>query len=60
IINKSPITAVACTNSVPQDEFRTQCPKLRTIDIAPMLGEIIRRTFYGESVTQLFVHDEQL
>ncbi|KAJ2502267.1 ribose-phosphate pyrophosphokinase [Coemansia sp. RSA 1972] len=60
IINKSPVTAVACTNSVPQDEFRARCPKLRTIDIAPMIGEIIRRTFNGESVTQLFVHDEQL
>ncbi|KAJ2784161.1 ribose-phosphate pyrophosphokinase [Coemansia javaensis] len=60
IINRSPITAVACTNTVPQEEFRSQCAKLRTIDIAPMLAEIIRRTFYGESVTQLFVHDEQL
>ncbi|KAJ1845331.1 ribose-phosphate pyrophosphokinase [Coemansia sp. RSA 2703] len=60
IINKSPVTIVACTNTVPQEEFRKQCPKLRTIDIAPMLGEIIRRTFYGESVTQLFVHDEQI
>ncbi|KAI9470229.1 ribose-phosphate pyrophosphokinase [Coemansia sp. RSA 989] len=60
IINKSPLTAVACTNSVPQEDFRAQCSKLRTIDVAPMLGEIIRRTFYGESVTQLFVHDEQL
>ncbi|KAJ2490675.1 ribose-phosphate pyrophosphokinase [Coemansia sp. RSA 2050] len=59
IINRSPVTVVACTNTVPQDEFRKQCAKLRTIDIAPMLGEIIRRTFYGESVTQLFVHDEQ-
>ncbi|KAJ2160569.1 ribose-phosphate pyrophosphokinase [Coemansia sp. RSA 552] len=60
IINRSPLTAVACTNSVPQEEFRNQCAKLKTIDIGPMLAEIIRRTFYGESVTQLFVHDEQL
>lgn len=60
IINRSPVTVVACTNTVPQEEFRKQCPKLRTIDIAPMLGEIIRRTFYGESVTQLFVHDEHV
>ncbi|KAJ2226509.1 ribose-phosphate pyrophosphokinase [Coemansia sp. RSA 1722] len=59
IINKSPVDIVACTNTVPQEDFRKQCPKLRTIDIAPMLAEIIRRTFYGESVTQLFVHDEQ-
>ncbi|PIA12520.1 ribose-phosphate pyrophosphokinase 1-like protein [Coemansia reversa NRRL 1564] len=59
IIGRSPVTAVACTNTVPQEEFRRQCPKLKTIDIAPMLGEIIRRTFYGESVTQLFVHEEQ-
>ncbi|KAJ2726124.1 ribose-phosphate pyrophosphokinase [Coemansia sp. Benny D115] len=60
IINRSPVTAVACTNTVPQEEFRKQCSKLKTIDIAPMLGEIIRRTFYGESVTQLFVHEEPL
>ncbi|KAJ1995979.1 ribose-phosphate pyrophosphokinase [Coemansia spiralis] len=60
IISRSPVTTVACTNTVPQEEFRNQCSKLRTIDIAPMLAEIIRRTFYGESVTQLFVHDDQL
>ncbi|KAJ2856486.1 ribose-phosphate pyrophosphokinase [Coemansia erecta] len=60
IINKSPVDVVACTNTVPQEDFLKQCPKLRTIDIAPMLAEIIRRTFYGESVTQLFVHDEHI
>ncbi|KAJ1943674.1 ribose-phosphate pyrophosphokinase [Linderina macrospora] len=59
IINKSPITQVACTNTVPQEEFRKLCPKLATIDISSMLAEIIRRTFNGESVSQLFVHDEQ-
>ncbi|KAJ1799192.1 ribose-phosphate pyrophosphokinase [Coemansia sp. RSA 2399] len=60
IISRSPVTTVACTNTVPQEEFRSQCAKLRTIDIAPMLGEIIRRTFHGESVTQLFVYDEPM
>ncbi|OMH86250.1 Ribose-phosphate pyrophosphokinase 5 [Zancudomyces culisetae] len=57
-INKSSIDTIACTNSVPQDDFRSLCPKLQTIDVSTILGETIRRSFNGESVTKLYEYDE--
>ncbi|PVU90818.1 hypothetical protein BB559_004415 [Furculomyces boomerangus] len=58
MINSSPIKSIACTNSVPQEQFKTLCPKLTTIDVSAILGETIRRSFYGESVSQLFLYEE--
>ncbi|KAJ1677205.1 ribose-phosphate pyrophosphokinase, partial [Spiromyces aspiralis] len=57
-INSSPIEMVACTNTVPQAEFRAMCPILHTIDISGILAEAIRRTFFGESLSNLFVHEK--
>jgi hypothetical protein len=33
------------------------CPKIKTIDISPILAEAIRRTHNGESVSYLFEND---
>jgi len=53
-INDSQITELVVTNSIPQEENMKKCPKLKVIDIAPMLAEAIRRTHNGESISVLF------
>jgi len=53
-INNSEITELVVTNSIPQEENMKKCPKLKVIDIAPMLAEAIRRTHNGESISVLF------
>jgi len=53
-INASEIKELVVTNSIPQDNNTTNCPKLKVIDVAPILAEAIRRTHYGESISALF------
>eukprot|EP00050_Salpingoeca_kvevrii_P017499 m.65730 g.65730 ORF g.65730 m.65730 type:complete len:323 (-) comp7584_c0_seq1:240-1208(-) len=55
-LNASKIETVVATNSCPHDDKKAACDKLRTIDIAPMLAEAIRRTHNGESISYLFTH----
>lgn len=50
-IMRSPITELAVTNTVPLSKEAAACPKIRSINIAPIIAEMIRRTHYGESVT---------
>jgi len=42
------------TNTLPQSENIKKCSKLEVIDVAPVLGEVVRRSHYGESVSKLF------
>jgi len=56
VINKSALTHLMVTNTVPHDEKKLLCPKIRTVDISPTLAEAIRRTHNGESVSFLFSH----
>jgi ribose-phosphate pyrophosphokinase len=53
-IEKSPLTELTVTNSIPQGENLKRCKKLRVIDIAPMMAEAIRRIHNGESISVLF------
>jgi len=55
-LNKSKLTKVICTNSIPQEANIAACPKLKLIDISATLAEAIRRTHNGESVSYLFEH----
>uniref|UniRef100_A0AC35F5H4 Ribose-phosphate diphosphokinase n=1 Tax=Panagrolaimus sp. PS1159 TaxID=55785 RepID=A0AC35F5H4_9BILA len=55
-LNKSCFESVVVTNSIPQDENMRACSKLKCIDISMILGEAIRRTHNGESVSYLFSH----
>lgn len=50
-IMRSAITEIAVTNTIPLTPEAKACPKIKTINIAPMLAEVIRRTHHGESVT---------
>jgi len=56
IIEKSELTLLVVTNTVPHDDKKKRCKKLRTIDISPTLAEACRRTHNGESVSFLFSH----
>lgn len=56
ILNKSKLSQVVITNSVPVGDKVNQCPKLRIIDVSATIAEAIRRTHNGESVSFLFSH----
>eukprot|EP00035_Acanthoeca_spectabilis_P021568 m.438959 g.438959 ORF g.438959 m.438959 type:complete len:323 (+) comp18309_c0_seq1:150-1118(+) len=55
-INKSQLVGLIVTNSCAHEEKKKLCAKLRTIDIAPILAEAVRRTHNGESISYLFNH----
>lgn len=46
---------VVVTNTIPLDGKDQQCPKLKALTVAPLLGEAILRIHREESVTSLFV-----
>lgn len=54
VIEKSELSRVVVTNTVPHEDKKKRCSKLRTIDVAPTLAEACRRTHNGESVSFLF------
>ncbi|KAK9717134.1 ribose-phosphate pyrophosphokinase [Basidiobolus ranarum] len=54
IINKSPISQVVVTNTVPHEEKKALCNKLRTIDVSGPFAEAIRRIHNGETLAPLF------
>lgn len=53
----SSISELIVSNSIPPLSaayLSLHCPKVRVISIAPLFAEAIRRSHYGESVSQLF------
>ncbi|KAI9888606.1 MAG: hypothetical protein M1814_006622 [Vezdaea aestivalis] len=56
VINSSVLSKVVVTNTVPHEEKAAVCERLITIDISATIGEAIRRTHNGESVSWLFRH----
>nr|CAG8515821.1 12872_t:CDS:2 [Entrophospora candida]CAG8539554.1 13198_t:CDS:2 [Entrophospora candida] len=53
-IQSSVIDQVIVSNSVPQDEHKAQCSKIKVFNVALILAEAIRRIHNGESVSALF------
>ena len=53
-INACPLTQVIATNSIPTQEKETDCPKLRTLSIAQLLAEAVKRIHSEDSVSSLF------
>lgn len=53
-VQESALDKLVVTNTLPQEENLKGCGKLEVIDIGPVLGEVIRRSHYGESVSKLF------
>ena len=53
-IEGSALEKLIVTNTLPQQENQARCKKIEVIDIGAVLGEVIRRSHYGESVSKLF------
>ncbi len=53
-INNSDIDEVIITNTIPQQENQKKSTKITVLSIADLIGEAIRRTALGESISALF------
>ncbi len=53
-IQNSPLTEVVVTDTIPLPPEK-QIPKITVLSVAELLAETIKRIFYGESVSSLFV-----
>ena len=53
-INKSTLTQVFTTNSMPMADKELECPKLHTLSIADLMAEAIKRIHGDDSVSSLF------
>ncbi|KAI9512598.1 phosphoribosyl pyrophosphokinase [Russula earlei] len=53
-VENSALDKLIVTNTLPQEENQKRCKKIEVIDIGPVLGEVIRRSHYGESISKLF------
>ncbi|GAM18888.1 hypothetical protein SAMD00019534_020630 [Acytostelium subglobosum LB1] len=53
-LNKSSLTELVITNTIPHADKAAKCSKIKTINIAHTLAEAIRRTHHGESISSLF------
>ncbi|KJE96240.1 ribose-phosphate pyrophosphokinase 2 [Capsaspora owczarzaki ATCC 30864] len=54
ILNDSRLNAIIVTNTIPHEDKKQICDRIKTIDVAPIFAEAIRRTHNGESVSYLF------
>jgi len=53
-LNDSPIKEVVVSNTIPFDRFDT-CPKIKVLDMAPLLADAIERIHLEKTVSALFV-----
>jgi len=53
-VNESCIDEIIVTNTIPVEEKIKECPKIKTVDISPLLSEAVRRIHNGESMSYLF------
>jgi len=53
-IEASNLEKLVVTNTLPQNANQAACKKIEVLDIGKVLGEVIRRSHYGESVSKLF------
>ncbi|MBI3398604.1 MAG: ribose-phosphate pyrophosphokinase [Deltaproteobacteria bacterium] len=54
-LKKSSIKEVLVTNTIPLSDEAKSLNKIKSLTVAPLLGEAIKRIHYGESVSSLFV-----
>ncbi len=54
-INESRLKGLIVTNSIPLRDEAMKCEKIIPLSIAKLLAEAIKRTYFGESVSGLFV-----
>jgi len=53
-IEASSLEKLVVTNTLPQNANQAACKTIEVLDIGKVLGEVIRRSHYGESVSKLF------
>jgi len=53
-LNKAPVREIVVTNTVPF-ERQDECPKVKVLDISPLLAEAIKRIHLEQTVSSLFV-----
>jgi ribose-phosphate pyrophosphokinase len=53
-INNSALQQVVGTNSMPTADKEQECPKLKTLSIAELLAEAVKRIHHEDSVSSLF------
>lgn len=53
-LEESTLEKLIVTNTIPQAGHQENCSKIEVMDIGIVLGEVIRRSHYGESVSKLF------
>ena len=54
-VNNSVIEELIATNTIPFDSKKEQCKKLTILNVAPLLGEAIKRIHEESSISSLFV-----
>jgi ribose-phosphate pyrophosphokinase len=54
-IESSKLEKLLVTNTIPVDAAMARCKRIRSLTIAPLLGEAIQRIHQGTSVSSLFV-----
>jgi ribose-phosphate pyrophosphokinase len=54
-INESPLEEVIVTNTIPMNEKKEKCRKLKVLSVAALLGEAIKRIHEETSVSSLFI-----
>ena len=54
-IEASGLESLLVTNTIPVDDAMARCNRIRSLTIAPLLGEAIQRIHEGSSVSSLFV-----
>jgi ribose-phosphate pyrophosphokinase len=54
-ISASPLQELVVTNSIPQSEQTSNCRKIRTLSVAPLLGRAMQSIHEGGSISTLFM-----
>jgi len=54
MIESSPITKLMVTDTIPLSESARACKKIRTVSIAPMLADVVKRVHFEESISSIF------
>jgi len=54
-LEKSPIAKLVVTNTIRLSPNVKNCKKIEVLDVAPLLGEAIRRIYQSDSVSSLFI-----
>ena len=54
-IQKSNLQELVVTNTIVLSPEAAQCKKIKVLDVAPLLGEAIRRIYQSDSVSSLFI-----